>query len=44
MGSNMKNLLFRFFVALSLIASVWSSAAYAQKLHSFEHEELEDHR
>jgi hypothetical protein len=44
MGSNMKNLLFRFFVALSLMASVWSSAAYAQKLHSFEHEELEDHR
>ena len=44
MGSNMKNLLFSFFVALSLIASVWSSAAYAEKLHSFTHEELEDHR
>jgi hypothetical protein len=44
MESNMKNLLFRFFVVLSLIASVWSSAAYAQKLHSFRHEELEDHR
>jgi len=29
MGSNMKNLLFRFFVALSLIASIWSSEAYA---------------
>ncbi len=44
MGSSMKNILCRFFVALSLIASVWSSAAYAQKLHSFTHEELEDHR
>ena len=44
MASSMKILLFRFFVSLSLIASVWSSAAYAQKLHSFTHEELEDHR
>ena len=26
------------------IAPVWSSAAYAQKLHSFTHEELEDRR
>jgi len=40
----MKSVLFRFFVALSLIGSLWSSAAYAQKLHSFTHEELEDHR
>jgi hypothetical protein len=44
MAGNLKNVMFRFFVALSLIASVWSSAAYAQKLHSFTHEELEDHR
>ena len=44
MASSMKNILCSFFVALSLIASVWSSAAYAQKLHSFTHEELEDHR
>jgi hypothetical protein len=44
MASNLKTLMFRFFVSLSLIASVWSSAAYAQKLHSFTHEELEDHR
>jgi Na+-transporting NADH:ubiquinone oxidoreductase subunit NqrC len=44
MASNLKSLLFRFLMTLSLIASVWSSAAYAQKLHSFTHEELEDHR
>jgi len=44
MASNLRTLLFRFFVSLSLIASVSSSAAYAQKLHSFTHEELEDHR
>ena len=44
MASNLKSLLFRFFVVLTLIASVWSSAAYAQKLHSFTHEQLEDHR
>ena len=48
MSSNLKTLLFRFLVSVSLIASVWSSVwssvAYAQKLHSFTHEELEDHR
>ena len=44
MAGNLKNVLCRFLVALSLIASVGSSAAYAQKLHSFTHEELEDHR
>ncbi len=44
MAGNLKSVLCRFFVALSLIASVWSSTAYAQKLHSFTHEELEDHR
>jgi hypothetical protein len=44
LASNLKTLLFRFIVCLSLTASVWSSAAYAQKLHSFTHEELEDHR
>jgi hypothetical protein len=44
MASNLTSLLFRFLLTLSLIASVWSSAAYAQKLHSFTHERLEDHR
>jgi len=44
MASNLKSVMFRLLVALSLIGSVGSSAAYAQKLHSFTHEELEDHR
>src|SRR5215469_7763289 len=33
-----------FFVLFGLVGSAWSSAAHAQQLHSFTHEELEDHR
>lgn len=44
MESKLKGVLLRFFVTVALIGSVWSSTAYAQQLHSFTHEELEDHR
>ena len=40
----MKNILFRFFVTLTLVVSVWSSTAYAQAMHSEAHEEREDKR
>jgi hypothetical protein len=40
----MKNILFSFFVATTLAFSVWSSAAYAQTMHSEAHEEREDQR
>jgi hypothetical protein len=38
------NILLRVFVALSLMVSMASATAYAQQLHSFAHEESEDHR
>jgi hypothetical protein len=44
MAGKLKHVLFIFFVALSLSASAWSSAAYAQAPHSFTHEELENRR
>jgi len=40
----MKNILFRFFVTMTLVVSVWSSTAYAQAMHSEAHEEREDKR
>jgi hypothetical protein len=40
----MKNILFRFFVVLTLAVPMWSSTAYAQQLHSEAHEEREDRR
>jgi hypothetical protein len=40
----MKNILFRFLVAMTLAVSAWSSTAYAQALHSEVHEEREDQR
>jgi len=40
----MKNFLLRFIVATTLAIPLWSGAARAQQLHSFAHEEREDHR
>jgi hypothetical protein len=40
----MKNILFRFFVAMTLAVSMWSSTAFAQTMQSNAHEEREDQR
>jgi hypothetical protein len=40
----MQNILFRFFVVISLAVPLWTSTAYAQQLHSEAHEEREDRR
>jgi hypothetical protein len=40
----MKNILFKFFVAMTLVVSMWSSTAFAQAMHSEAHEEREDQR
>ena len=39
-----KNILFRVILTIILTSSMWSASAYAQQLHSFAHEEREDHR
>jgi hypothetical protein len=44
MEGKVKGVLLRLFVILGLVGPVWSSVVYAQPLHSFTHEELEDHR
>src|SRR5271169_6477774 len=44
MEETMKNILFRFFVAMTLAVSMWSSTAFAQTMHSEAHEEREDQR
>jgi hypothetical protein len=44
MEGKVKGVLLRLFVILGLVGPVWSSVVYAQTLHSFTHEELEDHR
>jgi hypothetical protein len=40
----MKNIRLIFIVAMALTISTWSAEAHAQQLHSFAHEESEDHR
>src|SRR5271155_850174 len=44
MEDKMKNVLFRLITALSLAIPLWSATAQAQELHSYAHEEREDHR
>src|SRR5271167_1040034 len=42
-GSIMKSIFSRFFVLISL-ATLWTSSAHAQQLHTYAHEEREDRR
>jgi hypothetical protein len=44
MEGMVKNILLRFVVAAALAIPTWSLYAYAQEIHSFAHEEREDHR
>src|SRR5271155_2472868 len=44
MEDKMKNVLFRLITAVSLAIPLWSATAQAQELHSYAHEEREDHR
>ena len=44
MRQGLKETFFKILVSLSLVASVWASAAYAQQPPTYMHEEREDHR
>jgi hypothetical protein len=44
MRQGWKEIFFRIFVSFSFMASVWTSAVYAQQPPSYMHEEREDHR